>query len=241
MKKYTAIIMNILFFTMSSLVSMEQSIPNVGVYVINKAEDINGKSHTIFAQVEANTWHPEKGRLIFGEQKVPFNDSVYISQLDQIGDVETSGDNTYGWTKNKDILKKIKDEAIEKNMQNKNVYLQVVAGKKNPYYIDSWYWSEATKMEFLSLENIKRGFLGQDYAKKVTEICNADYTKALAAGYVNLCEYLEKRLKKSFLNGAQTKIKEREEAIKRIIDNLYAQLKLHETPKIHRKKSTSRK
>lgn len=241
MKKYTALIMSALFFTTGSLISMEQFETNIGVYVVNKATDDQGKHHTIFAQVEANIWHPQKGRLIFGEQKVPFNDSAYISQLDQIEDVETSGDNVYGWTKNRAILNKIKQEVFEKNIQDKNLYLLVVAGKNLPYYIDSWYWSEGTKMEFLSLENIKRGFLGQDYAKKTIEICSADYTKIVAKGYTNLCEYLQKRLKKSTVNGALAEVKAREEAIKRIIDSLYAQLKWYETPKAHRKKSDSKK
>ncbi len=220
---------------------MEQLGQNIGVYVTNKAEDTDGKQHTAFAQLESYIWRTEAGRFVFGEQRIPFGNTVYIGQLNQIEDVETSGDNVYGWTHNYDALNKIKQEAIANKIQNKDVYLLVLTSKERPYYIHSWYWSDATKMESLSLENIKKGFLGQDYANKTIEICNADYTTALKKGYANLCEYLKKRLKEDVLKGAPKEIKTYEEAIKRIIDSLYEQLKMYDAPRIYKKKVSTDK
>ena len=71
-------------------------------------------------------------------------------------------------------------------------------------------------IEYTTIDDITSGALGNDYGKKVRDICNADYTVAQASGYANLCTDFGKRLKTDVLRGAPSSIKTREEAIKNI-------------------------
>ena len=143
-----------------------------------------------------------------------------------------------GGFSNRDILNRIKQEVVTARLANVDVYLHVISSKFNfSYYIKDWHLVESVAknepgllIEYISLDDIKSGYLGANYAKKVTEICNADYTKAEKAGASNLCKYLERRLKTDVLKGAPIEIKTREDAIRNIIEGLYAKFQMYKKP-----------
>ena len=152
-----------------------------------------------------------------------------------MADIETSGDYARGWVSNRSKIDEIKQQAADLKYSNANVYVHVVSNGGTGYYINDWHWSDrgngsSNLIEYTTIDDITSGALGNDYGKKVRDICNADYTVAQASGYANLCTDFGKRLKTDVLRGAPSSIKTREEAIKNIIDGLYAKYNMYRTP-----------
>ena len=119
----------------------------------------------------------------------------------------------------------------------------MVGGVSN-YYISKWHWAEsedvrAKPSELISfdfsglpaqLQDIIKGTWGTDYAKKVIDICGADYTQVKKLGLVNLCEHLTRTLEPLFGKIRKTsqpntfEIKTTENEIKETINRLHKKL-----------------
>lgn len=239
MKKYSVRLASVmLFFATGAAIGMERPLdPGIKVFVVNKAVGLGGKQYTITIKAEPDLMSTQMGDEAFKEKKVPFGSPIYVNQLSQIADIETSGDYATGWTSNKDILNMIKQEAVKMHYANANVYVHVVPSKTG-YYIYDWHWIEGaqatpsiiTSFDDLpeQLQKIIRGTWGQDYAKKVMDICGADYTKVQKLGWINLCQNLTKTLDPLFgktsnkIKSMNTfEIKTTEDEIKETINRLH--------------------
>jgi hypothetical protein len=211
--------------------------PTIDVYVVNKAVGYGGKRYSVSVKAQPDLMSTHIGLDEFKEKTVPYDKSEYINRLSHISDIETSGDYARGWTSNASVIDDLKQQAVDLQYTNVNVYLHVISNGTTGYYIKGWHWVEknggsaSRLIEYVSVDDIlTRGVLGPDYSQKVKAICSADYTKAQSVGYANLCQDLGKRLKTDVLKGAPSSIKTREEAIKNIIDGLHAKYDMYRTP-----------
>ena len=217
----------------------------ITAWVVNKAIGYGGKKYNISIRVK---YYPgDESEFDEPEITIPYGKSENIRRLKYISDIETSGDYARGWISNAAIIDKIKQEAVDLQYNiDERLYLHVVSNGTTGYYINGWHWAERSPgnfpndnsssnnsnilIEYTTIDDITSGALGNDYGKKVRDICNADYTVAQASGYANLCTDFGKRLKTDVLRGAPSSIKTREEAIKNIIDGLYAKYNMYRTP-----------
>jgi hypothetical protein len=210
------------------IVAMERQ-PNV--HIVNKAAGYTGQYEILVKTTPTMSATIGKYGFGLGEIKIPYGKSQYVGRLQDIADIETSGQYAQGWTSNKNVLNQIKENA--KDYPNADFYLTVTSSGLG-FKVTHWHAASpepqteySELIEFISLDDIKKGRLGQDYAQKVKEICNANYTRAVAAGYANLCQQLQNRLKRDVLQGAPSGVTTREDALKRIIDGLYEQLRVY--------------
>jgi len=222
MKKYSVKLASLLFFFSTAAFGMKVLDSNLRVFVINKAAGSLGTEYDISIKVK-----PESQR---GTISLAYGLSTDVGKLNEIDDILTFG--SYGTYfsspySNQSQLNAIKQEALNANYKNKDVYLHVVPGTTS-FYVKNWHWADSNEQKkpsklisLITLQDVvKQGSLGQDYAKKVAEICSANYTKAEQSGASNLCS----DLKKMFTRGLS------EEDAKRVIDGMYARLKMYKTP-----------
>jgi hypothetical protein len=239
MKKYNVRLASVvLFFATGAAIGMERPLnPNIEVYVVNKAVGFGGKQYTVTIKAEPDLMSTQMGLEPFEKKKVPFGSPIYVNQLSQIADIKTSGDYATGWISNENALREIKQQANKMNA-NADVYVHVVSNGSTGYYINGWHWAEEaqaapsiiTSFDDLpeQLQMIIKGAWGQDYAKKVMDICGADYTKIQKLGWVNLCQNLTKTLDPLFGKTSKKiksmnsfEIKTTEDEIKETINRLH--------------------
>lgn len=216
MKKYSVKLASlVLFFATGATIGMEapkrihlenllspMQIPLYGpsnytlACIINDIDDKNQPNYTKYAS---------------------YNETVYLGLSDEIKTlkIRLSGPGTekgaYVYDNLTDELKKqIAAKEFDPNYTDLTIIVQharTSGGKWIPKQYDyTWKWNKPKdeaqakpiKSISMTLDGIIKGELGQEYAKKVTDICNADYTKTQKLGLVNLCHNLTQSVEPLF-------------------------------------------